>query len=93
MPFAVTFARGFMMAKSKKPRYRATYIRDWRKHRKLTLERLSRSIKKTASYLAKIERGELAYTQPVLEGLARELRCTPADFLTLRPQARTRTRR
>lgn len=69
---------------TKKPN-RATYIREWRKHRKMTLEQVARQIGMTTSNLSKTERGENAYTQPVLEALAEVLRCSPADLITRRP--------
>ena len=66
--------------KTKKP----TFIRAWRKHNKLTLEKLAERIGVTPGALSQLERGEVAYTQPMLEALAPELRCTPADLI-MRP--------
>lgn len=78
-----------------KARYKPTKIRLWRKHRDLTLERLAARMQAifgddaafgtTPSNLSKVERGELPYSQPLLEALAVELRCTPADLLEREP--------
>lgn len=64
---------------------RHTYIRQWRKFRKLTLEKLAERIDVTAGALSQLERGETGYTQPMLEALAEELRCDPADLITRDP--------
>jgi transcriptional regulator with XRE-family HTH domain len=64
---------------------RVTFIRQWRKHRKLTLEKLAERIEVTAGALSQLERGEVGYTQPMLEALASELRCEPGDLITRGP--------
>lgn len=61
------------------------YIREWRKHRDLTLEQLAERIGMTHQNLSKIERGKVAYTQPLLEKLAEEFRCEPADLIVRDP--------
>lgn len=58
---------------------RRTFIKQWRLDRKLTLERLAERIEVTAGALSQLERGDVGYTQPMLEALAAELRCEPAD--------------
>jgi DNA-binding Xre family transcriptional regulator len=63
-----------------------TFIRAWRKHRDLTLEQLAENIGITHGHLSKIERGERPYKQHVLEAIARELHCTPADLLSRDPK-------
>lgn len=89
------FSRGqptrhaFRMAKSKPKKFDVTYIRDWRKHRNLTLERLASRVGMTTSNLSKIERGAQAYTQPALEALAKALSCGPGDLITRPPGARS----
>jgi transcriptional regulator with XRE-family HTH domain len=68
-----------------------TFIRDWRKHRKLSLEGLSsqllarEELSITPSQLSRIERNEYPYGQDVLESLARVLDVTAADLLTRAP--------
>lgn len=67
---------------------RPTYIKAWRKQIKgLTLERLAERIGVTAGALSQLERGETGYTQPMLEALAVELRCEPADLIMRDPKA------
>lgn len=63
---------------------RQTFFRQWRKHRHLTLERLAERIGVTAGALSQLERGDVSYTQPMLEALADALICQPADLI-MRP--------
>jgi len=75
------------MGKSKRrPRaaYTRTYIREWRKHRGLSLEELASRVETTAATLSRIERGQQPYSQPLLEALAQTLNCRPADLI-MRP--------
>lgn len=70
-----------------RPTFHPTYIRQWRKSRGLSLEQLSDRIEtmtgKAITYptLSRIERGLIAYTQPVLEAVAGAIGCAPADLL------------
>lgn len=66
---------------------RRTFIREWRKHRGLTQERLAERIGVTPGALSQLERGDVGYTQPMLEALALELKCEPADLITRPPGA------
>lgn len=66
---------------------RPTFIREWRKHRLLTLERLAERIDVTAGALSQLERGDTGYTQPMLEALAEALSCEPADLIMRPPSA------
>ena len=66
---------------------RQTHIRAWRKHRNLTLERLAERIGVTIGALSQLERGDVAYTQPMLEALAYALACEPADLIARPPGA------
>lgn len=72
-----------------KPRFkgarRPTFIRQWRKHRGLTLERLSERVDMSVGNLSQIERGSYAYTQDTLEALAQALSCEPADLIMRNP--------
>lgn len=70
--------------KGGKPRH---FIREWRKFRLLTLERLAERIDVTHGALSQLERGETNYTQPMLEALADALQCTPGDLITRPPGA------
>ncbi len=71
-----------------KPRFktqRRTYIKEWRKSRHLTLERLAERIGVTAGALSQLERGDVGYTQPMLEALAEALQSNPADLISRMP--------
>ena len=57
------------------------YIREWRKHRDLTLEELGEIVGVTNGALSQLERGKIAYTQPMLEALAVALQCEPRDLI------------
>lgn len=57
------------------------FIREWRKFRGLTLERLAERIDVTHGAIAQLERGEVNYTQPMLEIIADALNCQPADLI------------
>ena len=63
----------------------AHFIRQWRKHRGLTLERLADRLDITAGSLSHLERGQTGYTQPTLEALAYALMCDPADLIMRDP--------
>lgn len=64
---------------------RKTHIRAWRKHRKLTLEQVAEHIGVTAGALSQLERGDVNYTQPMLEALAQMFGCEPADLISRPP--------
>lgn len=68
----------------KSPRH-PTFIRHWRKHRTLTLERLAERIEMSVGNLSMIERGDYGYSQDTLEALAEALGCHPADLLMRNP--------
>lgn len=68
------------------------YIREWRKHRRLTLRQLCERLENepgeplvSESQLAKIERGEQNYRQEYLEAIAVALNTTPAMLLSHNP--------
>jgi transcriptional regulator with XRE-family HTH domain len=54
----------------KEPKFRSTFIRQWRHHRGLTQERLADRVGMTGGNLSKIENGNTGYTQATLEALA-----------------------
>jgi transcriptional regulator with XRE-family HTH domain len=75
----------------KRPQYRRTFIREWRKHRQLTLEQLSSRLEELGqgdlgpSALSMLERGQRAYTQQSLEALANALQTDVASLLMRNP--------
>lgn len=81
-----------LIAMSIKPRaYRRTFIREWRKHRNLTLEQLSSRLEELGlhdlgpSHLSMLERGQRAYTQQTLEALSEALQTDVASLLMRDP--------
>lgn len=76
---------------SPKPTRHQTHIKAWRKHRGLTLEKLTErllveeEIEISDGQLSRIERGKQPYSQDLLEALARVLRCDPADLIVRDP--------
>lgn len=72
---------------SKKPRkqHRKTYLKQWRKFRGLTQERLGARVGMSESAISQLETGQSGYTQPVLEMLAEALGTTPASLIMRDP--------
>jgi transcriptional regulator with XRE-family HTH domain len=68
-----------------KPRRRPNYIRQWRKHRGLTLEQLAERVGTTHATVSRVERGLQDYTGEFLEAAAYALMCEPVDLLTRDP--------
>ena len=66
-------------------RRRPTFLKEWRKHRKLTLEVASQRADMTAGNLSAMERGAQGYTQAGLEALAQAYGCEPGQQLALDP--------
>jgi transcriptional regulator with XRE-family HTH domain len=84
-----------MMEKARRPGIRAdgggrqfqrTYIREWRKLRGLTLERLAERLDMTASHMSMLERGQRGYTQETLEAIAEALQTDPASLIIRNPK-------
>ena len=80
-----SFVHNIYMADQVTPRlrkreYRRTFIREWRKHRGLTLEQLADRIGTTHASLSRIERGRQPYTQGLFEAIAEALGVDPADL-------------
>lgn len=67
-------------------KYRKTFIRQWRKHKGLTLQRLAERVGTTHATLSRLERGEHPYSQAMLEALAEALGADPASLLMRNPQ-------
>ncbi|MBK1969429.1 helix-turn-helix transcriptional regulator [Brevundimonas diminuta] len=67
---------------SSEPRH---LIRRWREHAKLTQAQMAEAIGYERSYYSRVENGKRGYDQAILEKLAAEHRCSPADLLSRDP--------
>jgi transcriptional regulator with XRE-family HTH domain len=80
------------MAKQVKTRFKRrqklnrTFIRQWRKHRGLTLARLADRVGTTHATLSRIERSVQPYNQPLLEAIADALGTDPSSLLIRNPE-------
>lgn len=72
------------MAKKAKARQR-TFIKEWRKFRRLSQEQLAERMDMSQEMISRLERGTVNYTQPVLEAAAEALNCQPADLIMRDP--------
>lgn len=70
------------VAKTSKPRH---FVRKWRKYRLLTMEQLAERVGVTHGAIGQLERGEVNYTQPMLEAIADALACHPGDLVSHDP--------
>lgn len=61
------------------------YVREWRKYRGLTQERLAERTPFTHGAISQLETGRTSYTQEMLEALAVALDCSPGDLLNVNP--------
>lgn len=69
------------MRQARKP----IFVREWRKHRGLTLESLAERMHMHKGALSRIERGERPYNQDFLEAVAEQLSCDVVDLLIRNP--------
>lgn len=65
---------------------RIRFLHAWRKHRKISQEKLGAAIGKTQGFISQLETGSTDYTGSHLEGLAAALDCTPVDLLRHDPR-------
>lgn len=68
-----------------KPEYGKHYLREWRKHKRLTQEKVAGDIGVDRSLISKIERYKAQYTQFVLQALARTYGCSVYQLLEVSP--------
>ncbi len=61
------------------------YVREWRKSRGLTQERLAERTPFSPGAISQLETGRTAYTQDMLEALADALDCKPGDLISRNP--------
>jgi transcriptional regulator with XRE-family HTH domain len=72
------------IAKPKRER-RPNFLRQWRKHRGFTLETVGAEVGMTGPNLGRVEKGEVPYSQDLLEQLADMYGCEIADLLVRDP--------
>lgn len=84
---AVDLAATYLSAMPKKarPQWRKIYLRQWRKHRKLSTEGLAARSGMSPGNISLLERGLQGYSQEGLEKLAKALDCRPGDLLDADP--------
>lgn len=84
-------SRGQKVISRLKPARPLHFLREWRKHREMTLEGVAELVGEatgkgfTHASLGRIERGKQPYSQPVLEALAVIYRTDPASLLMRNP--------
>jgi len=61
------------------------FLREWRKHRGYTQERLAEMIGTSKAHISNLESGKRQYTQELIELFAEALRCEPADLIVRDP--------
>jgi transcriptional regulator with XRE-family HTH domain len=83
MVFGPEFRHNVSMSKVR--RFRRTYIREWRKHRGLTLEKVADRLDMTPGHISMLERGQRGYTQETLEAVASALQTDVASLLMRDP--------
>ena len=61
------------------------YLREWRKYREMTQDKLGERTGLSKPYISQLERGHRQYTQDLLELFAEALRCEPVDLMMRDP--------
>lgn len=64
---------------------RRTFLKEWREKRRLTQEQAAERLNIDRSNLSRVERGEIPYSQPLLEAAAYAYDCEPWDILNVNP--------
>lgn len=76
------------MAKRAAPRFKEKprhFIKEWRKSKNWTQERLAGLVEMSTSSISQIETGEQGYSQETLERLAHVFNCNPGELLMRNP--------
>lgn len=68
-----------------RPRFRRTFIAQWRDFRGLTQEQLANRLEMTQPHLSMLENGRRGYTQETLEAVAEALQTDVASLLMRNP--------
>ncbi len=71
--------------KKKRPKLRRTFLKEWREKLHLTQEQAAERLDMDRSNLSRVERGEIPYSQPLLEAAAEAYNCEPWDILNVNP--------
>jgi transcriptional regulator with XRE-family HTH domain len=61
------------------------HLKQWRKHRHYTQERLAEMVGMAAGYLSDLEKGKRRFNQDHLELFAEALNCSPGDLINVDP--------
>jgi DNA-binding Xre family transcriptional regulator len=61
------------------------FVRQWRKHREMSIVQLGEAAEVSASMISQLETGKANYTQVTLESIAKALRVHPALLLAFDP--------
>jgi transcriptional regulator with XRE-family HTH domain len=78
---------GGMRKPQPRPKFRPTFIKQWREHRQLNQEQLADKLGMTQSHLSMLENGRRGYTQETLEAVAHALQTDTGSLLTRNPMA------
>ena len=79
----------FRMPPVPKPKHQRQphYMRQWRKHAKLSQEAAAERVGIDRATLSKIEAGKVPYNQDLVERLAFAYGCEPSDIIAVNPAA------
>jgi transcriptional regulator with XRE-family HTH domain len=72
----------------KAPRFRRTFLREWREFKNMTLEQVGEAVELSHAQLGRIERGLQPYNQALLEALADLYGTEPANLIMRNPNDR-----
>lgn len=64
---------------------RRTFLKEWREYRGLTQEQAADRLDMDRSNLSRVERGQIPYSQGLLEAAAEAYMCEPWDILNVNP--------
>lgn len=78
-------AKKSVIPRFKGPRFRPTFIRQWRDKKEMTLEEVGEVVGLSHAQLGRIERGLQPYNQELLEALAELFGTDPASLLMRDP--------
>jgi transcriptional regulator with XRE-family HTH domain len=74
-----------VLVRKTRTKLRRTFLKEWREHRHLTQEQAAERLDMDRSNLSRVERGEIPYSQALLEAAAVAYDCEPWDLLNVNP--------